>query len=341
MRCRNCSAELLPGAAFCASCGTSVPPGSVPVGELKRPPLITFLAVLQFAGAGILLLMALGASAGLASSAPSTRLEAEVFASVLAVFGIAQAACGFGLWHLRPYGRVIQIVFAVIGLVGIPVGTIIGILVLVYLAKPGVKILFSGRRPSELSPAEWADVSAASQGSGAMVAAMVIIVGLGGVALLGIVAAIAVPGLMRARISGNEASAVGSLRAINSAQATFATTCAKGLYAGSLAGLVKPPRGAAEGFLGADFSADPTVKSGYRIALTAKDGGPPSVEVCNAATIVGSAYFVGAEPIAPNSTGIAFFGANQEGAIYRSAADVPAALPVTFEGAPPGSVPHR
>ena len=38
------------------------------------------------------------------------------------------------------------------------------------------------------------------------------------VAIIGIIAAIAVPGLLRARMSGNEASAIGSLRAINSAR---------------------------------------------------------------------------------------------------------------------------
>ena len=37
------------------------------------------------------------------------------------------------------------------------------------------------------------------------------------VAIIGIIAAIAVPGLLRARMAGNEASAIGSLRAINSA----------------------------------------------------------------------------------------------------------------------------
>ena len=38
------------------------------------------------------------------------------------------------------------------------------------------------------------------------------------VAIIGIIAAIAVPGLLRARMAGHEASAIGSLRAINSAQ---------------------------------------------------------------------------------------------------------------------------
>ncbi|HWP99692.1 MAG TPA: prepilin-type N-terminal cleavage/methylation domain-containing protein, partial [Vicinamibacterales bacterium] len=45
------------------------------------------------------------------------------------------------------------------------------------------------------------------------------------VAIIGIIAAIAVPGLLRARQSGNEASAVGSLRAISSAETTYASSC--------------------------------------------------------------------------------------------------------------------
>ena len=45
------------------------------------------------------------------------------------------------------------------------------------------------------------------------------------VAIISILAAIAVPGLLRARMSGNEASAIGSMRAINSAQVTYAATC--------------------------------------------------------------------------------------------------------------------
>ena len=48
------------------------------------------------------------------------------------------------------------------------------------------------------------------------------------VAIIGIIAAIAVPGLLRARMSGNEASAIGSMRAINSSQVTYAASCGGG-----------------------------------------------------------------------------------------------------------------
>ena len=62
------------------------------------------------------------------------------------------------------------------------------------------------------------------------------------VAIIGIIAAIAVPGLLRARMSGNEASAIGSLRAINSAQSTYSSSCAGGGYAVTLADLALAPR---------------------------------------------------------------------------------------------------
>ena len=45
------------------------------------------------------------------------------------------------------------------------------------------------------------------------------------VAIIGIVAAIAVPGLLRSRMSSNEASALGSLRTINSGQASYSSSC--------------------------------------------------------------------------------------------------------------------
>ena len=62
------------------------------------------------------------------------------------------------------------------------------------------------------------------------------------VAIIGIIAAIAVPGLLRARMSGNEASAIGSLRAINSAQSTYSSSCAGNGYAVDLEDLSWRPR---------------------------------------------------------------------------------------------------
>src|SRR6184192_245034 len=71
------------------------------------------------------------------------------------------------------------------------------------------------------------------------------------VAIIGIIAAIAVPGLLRARMSGNEASAIGSLRAINSGQASFSSSCAQGNYADTLPHLGLSPAGGS-GFISPD-----------------------------------------------------------------------------------------
>ena len=65
------------------------------------------------------------------------------------------------------------------------------------------------------------------------------------VAIIGIIAAIAVPGLLRARMSGNEASAIGSVRAVNSGETAFASSCGGGGYAQTNADLAKAPAGGA------------------------------------------------------------------------------------------------
>src|SRR3954470_1472721 len=81
------------------------------------------------------------------------------------------------------------------------------------------------------------------------------------VAIIGIIAAIAVPGLLRARMSGNEASAIGSLRAINSGQASYSSSCAAGGYASTLADLAKAPTGGT-GFIRPDLYRDPPTNTG-------------------------------------------------------------------------------
>jgi prepilin-type N-terminal cleavage/methylation domain-containing protein len=156
------------------------------------------------------------------------------------------------------------------------------------------------------------------------------------VAIIGIIAAIAVPGLMRARMSGNEVSAMGSLRAINSAQSTYAASCGGGFYAPSLARLATPPTvGGGDGFIGTDLSTDPSVKSGYTVTLTPGAAVPNTPASCNgaAAGTVVSTYFVGADPV--TGGGARFFGTNQGGTIYQSTA----AVPVTQNGAPSGASP--
>ena len=107
------------------------------------------------------------------------------------------------------------------------------------------------------------------------------------VAIIGIIAAIAVPGLLRARISGNEASAIGSLRAVSSAQSTFAASCANGMYATSLTTLGTGPSGGSA-FISPDLGSSATVtKSGYTVSMTGTSAGTGTT-ACNGATSLAS-----------------------------------------------------
>jgi type IV pilus assembly protein PilA len=159
------------------------------------------------------------------------------------------------------------------------------------------------------------------------------------VAIIGIIAAIAIPGLMRARMSGNEASAIGSLRAVNSAEASYASSCGQGSYAGTLADLGKPPSAGTEGFISVDLSTDPSNKSGYVVSMTAGSAAPSGVTGCNSPGSLVQTYFVGADPQVASSTGDRCFGTNQGGTIYQSTAVPPVSLAVTQVGTPPGSAP--
>ena len=140
------------------------------------------------------------------------------------------------------------------------------------------------------------------------------------VAIIGIIAAIAVPGLLRARMSGNEASAIGSLRAVNSAQSTYSSSCGGNGYAQAFADLAKPPTGSTAAFISPDLASDGVIKSGYVVNLAA-DTGASSVTVaastCNAAANNAmSAYFAEAHPVTVGSTGQRSFGTDTRGTIY-------------------------
>lgn len=137
------------------------------------------------------------------------------------------------------------------------------------------------------------------------------------VAIIGIIAAIAVPGLLRARMSGNEASAIGSLRAINSAQSTYSSSCGGNFYASKLEDLAKGPEEGSPGFISPDLNITDVVKSGYRVNLSGVGDAPdPAPETCNEAEDVRPSYFAEAHPVTVGSTGQRAFATDIRGTIY-------------------------
>ncbi|HVP52013.1 MAG TPA: prepilin-type N-terminal cleavage/methylation domain-containing protein [Terriglobales bacterium] len=92
------------------------------------------------------------------------------------------------------------------------------------------------------------------------------------VAIILIIAAIAIPSLLRSRIAANEASAVGSLRIINTAEITYNTTYGATVGFANLSALGPyasggSPSSAAAGLLDANLAAG--AKSGYTFTVVA------------------------------------------------------------------------
>ncbi len=155
------------------------------------------------------------------------------------------------------------------------------------------------------------------------------------VAIIGIIAAIAVPGLLRARIAGNEASSIGSLRAINSANLNWMTNCAGGRgYSTSLANLGQPPTTGGQPFISPDLSVTGTItKSGYTFVYTAVGTQQTGVTTCvTGITTAEQAYNATSAPTSPNTTGVRYFGTNENNALFEDADTTPTA--VVFAGFP-------
>ena len=148
------------------------------------------------------------------------------------------------------------------------------------------------------------------------------------VAIIGIIAAIAIPSLLRARVSANEAQAIGDTRSVISAEQTYAS--ANGGLFGPLLSLCRNGTGCGIGipgypatapeFLGADVArANGYTKSGYTRNWTAVPGAVPTTTQ-DPNSVVDYCY-----DSAPASalTGVRSFNGSGAGAIYMDPAGVP------------------
>jgi type IV pilus assembly protein PilA len=149
--------------------------------------------------------------------------------------------------------------------------------------------------------------------------------------IVGLLCSIALPRLLLARQAAGAASAIGTMRTINSAELTYALTCGNGFYAPKLTTLGVVPVGSREAFLGPDLTeSDSVVKSGYTIQLsgTAFGGSPAS---CNGlgAGEAAQGYKAAADPAAPENP--RFFAVNSNGSIYEDSSSLYASMPEVGE----------
>jgi type IV pilus assembly protein PilA len=124
------------------------------------------------------------------------------------------------------------------------------------------------------------------------------------VAIILIIAAIAIPNLMRSRMAANEASAVGALRTYNTAMIAYGATYPSIGFASAFSNLGPPsgsatPTSTSAGLIDNVLSASPAQKAGYSFVLTS-------------ASVT---YHITASPITPGSTGVRYFYTDQSAVI--------------------------
>ncbi len=138
------------------------------------------------------------------------------------------------------------------------------------------------------------------------------------VAIILIIAAIAIPNLLRSRIAANEASATASLRTLGTAEITYASTYNSG-FTDTLAKLCAPKAGSQPDYTAGDLvdqvlcgvqggGTTSFTKNGYSFTYT-PSGAFPTI----------ATYSFNADPIARGSSGQRSFYSNQQAVIRANA----------------------
>ena len=137
------------------------------------------------------------------------------------------------------------------------------------------------------------------------------------VAIIGIIAAIAIPSLLRARVSANESATLGDIRTLISAQAAY-QSANSGFYDSNLACLTQPSVGCipsypsiAPTFLDSQLASQNS-KSGYNRSFSF---GLTTTNVPTASTTSTSVYAYDATPVVVGQTGVRGFAADSSGRI--------------------------
>lgn len=130
------------------------------------------------------------------------------------------------------------------------------------------------------------------------------------VAIILIIAAIAIPNLLRSRIAANQASAIGSIRVINTAEVTYSSSFGLG-FSATLANLGPPASGpvssSAAGLIDSVLASG--VKSGYGFTYT-----PALADAAGRY----NGYTLTANPVTPGQTGSAYYYTDQTHVIRGS-----------------------
>lgn len=132
------------------------------------------------------------------------------------------------------------------------------------------------------------------------------------VAIILIIAAIAIPNLLRARIASNESSAVASVRTVNTAQVSYSSAYSTVGYSpdlNSLSGTSCAPASSSSACL-IDTQLASGSKSGYSFGMQGVLGTPAA------------SYQIIAAPLQPNQSGVRYFCSFEDAVVRVNAAAV-------------------
>lgn len=142
------------------------------------------------------------------------------------------------------------------------------------------------------------------------------------VAIIGIIAAIAIPSLLRARVSANESATIGDIRTVISAQAAYQSANG-GFYTNTMSCLVSPQTAPAACIPSYPSNA-PTfldsqlgslqAKSGYNRAVGSVGSTPAPLPAVSGSTATTAMAYV-ATPINPGQTGVRGFAGDTAGVL--------------------------
>ncbi len=139
------------------------------------------------------------------------------------------------------------------------------------------------------------------------------------VAIIGIIAAIAIPNLLASKRAANEGSAQATVRTLTGAEATYQATAGAGNFA-SLTELL------GQGLIDSVLGTTPFQKSGYtyNVAETDRSGSVPASYLSTASTVVASGVTAtGTRNFVSDETGVIAYGAASTTAMASVSAGTP------------------
>jgi type IV pilus assembly protein PilA len=166
------------------------------------------------------------------------------------------------------------------------------------------------------------------------------------IAIVVVIAAIAIPNLLRSKVAGNEATAIGSLRNIMSAEAAYKAIYGVG-YSNDLSaldGLAGSGQASCtsaqllDAVLAKNVIGNKTQKSGYQFTFTpGKEAYKPELPVPPGCTIgTADGYAIQADPIDPGVSGKRHFCADNSGVVrFDTNREIDLAPPLCSPSAPP------